>query len=448
MSQKIENMKNKIEKGFKRIKIVDANYENIEQMNEIDTQRRFQLIAIFSIIFLFLLLLVLLGIYLSYGDNKKRVHLRSPNKKSVNNKLKEVFNNNINNYYKKNCENDTNEKEVEKYDVKQILKYVEKKVQMPEINSTQNIKISIIIMNNKKSVDTKLEELFESIESQSFPDKEIIINKNDMILSSNFNANGTIFKESTLVEYKTDSGKIMQRYDLVNMAKGEYILFIQSDDTFSQNVLSQIYEKASNDKLEILEYKTYHQSPPKNRIIYQPEIFSAMYFGPDDFKILIQFHLCGKLIKREFFLNTFQKLKIAPFYFKENIQNFDQSMILLILFREAKTFEAIDIQSTNKPCSRCEKDRTIPKISDAVDLLIYMKFLIEYTEDHVPQKRMAANVFAYDFLNKKINFNNKDELILLKETIDLYLNCDKIGEEDLRRFLNAKKNVMEKLKNF
>ena len=441
-------MKNKIEKGFKRIKIVDANYENLEQMNEIDTQRRFQLIAIFSIIFLFLLLLVLLGIYLSYGDNKKREHLRSPNKKSVNNKLKEVFNNNVNNYYKKNYENDTNEKEVEKYDIEQILKYAEKKVQMPEINSTQNIKISIIIMNNKKTVDTKLEELYESIESQSFPDKEIIINKNDMILSSNFNANGTIFKESTLVEYKIDTGKIMQRYDLVNMAKGEYILFIQSDDTFSQNVLSQIYEKASNDKLDILEYKTYHKPPPKNRIIYQPEIFSSMYFGLDDFKRLNQFHLCGKLIKKEFFLNTFQKLKIAPFYFKENIQNFDQSMILLILFREAKTFEAIDIQSTNKPCSRCEKDMIIPKISDAVDLLIYMKFLIEYTENHVPQKRMAANVFIYDFLNKRINFTNKDELILLKETIDLYLNCDKIGEEDLRRFLNAKKNVMDKLKNF
>ena len=240
----------------------------------------------------------------------------------------------------------------------------------------------------------------------------------------------------------------MQRYDLVNMAKSECILFIQSDDKLSQNVLSQIYEKALNDKLDILEDKTYHQSPPKNRIIYQPEIFSAMYFGLDDFKKLIQFHLNGKLIKREFFLNTFQKLKIAPFYFKENIQNFDQSMILLILFREAKTFEAIDIQSTNKPCSRCEKDMIIPKMSDALDLLIYMKFLIEYTENHVPQKRMAANVFIYDFLNKRINFTNKDELILLKETIDLYLNCDKIGEEDLRRFLNAKKNVMDKLKNF
>ena len=74
--------------------------------------------------------------------------------------------------------------------------------------------------------------------------------------------------------------------------------------------------------------------------------------------------------------------------------------------------------------------------------------MIEYTEDHVPQKRMAASAFRYDFLNKKINFVNKDELTLLKETIDLYLNCDKIGEEDLRIFLHVKNNVMEKLKNF
>ncbi len=441
-------MRNKEEQGFRKIKIVDQNFESSEQLNEIEIQSKFQLFAIFFIVFLFLVLIILLAIYLSSGNKKKKVYPRNSNsERNKNIKVKEVINNNINNYYKKD-EDDIKDKNTEKYEIDQILKYVDKKVQKPEINPSQNIKISIIIMNNRKAVETKLDELYESIESQSFPDKEIIINKNDMILSSNFNANGTIFKESTLVEYKTDTGKIMQRYDLVNMAKGEYILFIQSDDTFSQNVLSQIYEKASNDKLDILEYKTYHQSPPKNRIIYQPEIFSSMYFGLDDFKRLNQFHLCGKLIKKEFFLNTFQKLKIAPFYFKENIQNFDQSMILLILFREAKTFEAIDIQSTNKPCSRCEKDKIIPKISDAVDLLIYMKFLIEYTENHVPQKRMAANVFIYDFLNKRINFTNKDELILLKATIDLYLNCDQIGAEDLSIFLNTQKNVMEKLKNF
>ena len=123
-------------------------------------------------------------------------------------------------------------------------------------------------------------------------------------------------------------------------------------------------------------------------------------------------------------------------------------MILLILFREAKTFESIHIPSTKKQCSRCEKDLSAPDVKVAVDLLIYMKFLMEYTEDHVPQKRMAANVFIYDFLNKRINFINKDDLILFKETLDLYLNCDKLGEEVIRRLIDAKKNVMDRLKAF
>ena len=441
-------MRNKEEQGFRKIKIVDQNFESSEQLNEIEIQSKFQLFAIFFIVFLFLVLIILLAIYLSSGNKKKKVYPRNSNsERNRNIKVKEVINNNINNYYKKD-EDDIKDKNTEKYEIDQILKYVDKKVQKPEINPSQNIKISIIIMNNRKAVETKLDELYESIESQSFPDKEIIINKNDILLNSNNNISEKIMNVSTIVEYKMDTGKLMQRYDLINMVKGEYILFIQSDDTFSENVLSQIYEKASNDKLDILEYKTYHQAPPKNRIIYQPEIFSAMYFGYDNFYKLIQFHLCGKLIKREFFLNTFTKLRIAPFYFKQNIQKYDESMILLILFREAKTFESIDIPSTKKQCSRCEKDLSAPDIKVAVDLLIYMKFLMEYTEDHVPQKRMAANVFIYDFLNKRINFINKDDLILFKETLDLYLNCDKLGEEVIRRLIDAKKNVMDRLKAF
>jgi hypothetical protein len=51
-------------------------------------------------------------------------------------------------------------------------------------------------------------------------------------------------------------------------------------------------------------------------------------------------------------------------------------------------------------------------------------------------------------LNKRINFINKDDLILFKETLDLYLNCDKLGEEVIRRLIDAKKNVMDRLKAF
>ena len=437
------------EKGFKKIQIVDSNFESSEQAYENEGSNKFKLIAVIVVIFLIIILLILLGIYLFSGKSSKRnkrmgskINIMPNNSYNSNNLLNNFDNNNNDN------ENNKEQNNEENTDFEKILKTVEKSVQKPVIKIPKNIKISIIVMNNVKSRQNNLGQLYESIESQSFPDKEIIIVKNDIESNSSLNSSEQLTKVSTTVEYKKDTGKILQRYDIVNMAKGDYILFIEGDDTFKdKDILSQIYDKASQDKVDILEYKSYHQTPPRDRILYQPEIFSAMYFGQDDFNKLIQFHLCGKLIKREFFLNTFQELNIAPFYFEQNIQNFDQSMILLILFRKAQTFEVLDIQGTTRSCSKCEKDKYVPEIKGAIDLLIYMKFLIQYTENHVPEKRMAANVFVNDFLSKRIDFKGKEELNLLNETLDLYLNCDKIGEQDIRRIAEAKKNVKDKLKN-
>ena len=440
--------KSEKEKGFRKIQIVDSNFESSEQFYESEGSNKLKLIAVIVVVFLIILLLILLGIYLFSGKKTKRSKRFGG---SIFNGVKNNYNysyNLSNNFDNNNNENNEQNAE-EEYDIEKILKSVEKKVQKPDIKIPENIKISIIIMNNDKSRENNLGELYESIESQSFPDKEIILVKNDIQNNLTINSSEQLSKASTTVEYKKDTGKILQRYDIVNMAKGEYILFIEGDDAFKENdVLSQIYNKASQDDVDILEYKSYHQSPPRDKILYQPEIFSAMYFSQDDFNKNIQFHICGKLIKREFFLNTFQELRIDPFYFEENIQKFDQSMILLILFRKAQTFEALNIQATKKQCSKCEKDKYTPEINDAIDLLIYMKFLIQYTENHVPEKRMAANEFVNDFLNKRIDFRNKEELNLLNETLDLYLNCDKIGEQDIRRISEAKKNVMQKLKNF
>ena len=442
-------MQNKTEKGFRKIQIVDSNFENSEQLYESEGSNKLKLIAVIVVVFLIILLLILLGIYLFSGKSRKRSkRIGSSIFNGVKNNYNYSFN--LSNNFDNDNNNDINEQNAEEeYNIEKILKTVEKKVQKPDIKIQENIKISIIIMNNDKSRENNLGELYESIESQSFPDKEIILVKNYLDNNLTINSSEQLSKASTTVEFKKDTGKILQRYDIVNMAKGEYILFIEGDDTFKEkDVLSQIYNKASQDGVDILEYKSYHQTPPRDKILYQPEIFSAMYFGQDDFNKIIQFHICGKLIKREFFLNTFQELRIDHFYFEENIQKFDQSMILLILFRKAQTFEALNIQGTKKLCSKCEKDKYIPEINDAIDLLIYMKFLIQYTENHVPEKRMAANVFVNDFLNKRIDFRNKEELNLLNETLDLYLNCDKIGEQDIRRISEAKKDVMQKLKNF
>ena len=122
-------------------------------------------------------------------------------------------------------------------------------------------------------------------------------------------------------------------------------------------------------------------------------------------------------------------------------------MILLILLRKAKTFEVLDIQGTTKPCTKCEKNKNVGELKEALNLLVYMKFLIEYTGDNVPEKRMAVNIFINDFLNKRINFEDKDDLNLVKETLELYLKCNKIGEQDIKTIENYRNDILDKLKN-
>ena len=438
-------MSSRGEKGFRQIKIVDSNYDYSDQY-ETQSISKTKLILIISIAIILILLLIVILLLID-GKKKKSFNIRRTSKF---NKTKKYINYNQSNYNNREYYNEDKKEEIanETYNIDELIKNVEKRVMKQESNIKDNIKISIIVMNNNKEIKNDWDKLYESIISQEFPDKEIIIVGNNVEINSTSNNIEKIKKESTIVEYEIKTGKIMQRYDIVKMAKGEYILFLEGDDSFSSNeILKQIYEKAKNDKIDILEYKTYHQMPPKDRILYQPEIFSSMYFGEDDYNRLIQFHLCGKLIKRDFFLDTFKEVNDAPFYFKKNIQNFDQSMILLVLLRKAKTFEVLDIQGTTNSCNKCEKNKNVAEIKDALDLLIYTRFLIENTGDNVPEKRMAVNIFINDFLNKRINFEDKDELNMLKETVDLYLKCDKIGEQDFKTIENYRYDILDKLKN-
>ena len=248
-----------------------------------------------------------------------------------------------------------------------------------------------------------------------------------------------------IVEYKDKIGKLLQRYDLINMTKGEYILFINKDDYFDSNdTLKELYQKAEEDNLDILEYVSYHGYNFQNKILLQPELFSEMYFGVDNYNHQVQFHLNGKLINRNFLINALIDTNINNFYFKAKINKYEQIMILLILFRKAKKFKAIDFKGNFKDCRLCDKNMNIKNMEDAIDLLIYCKFLIEYTGNNVPEKRMAASIFKEKFLSRNVNIINKDVLKILEDTLDLYLKCDKIGEEDINDIKNYKENLNSK----
>ena len=450
------------ERGFKKIKIADSSMDitDPDQLIENESFCFSKKCFIISIITAIILILTLISLLIINGKKRNKL------KYFTNRRIYNNNNTNINNYteYNKNIIETNqynisiskninfNEEKIstkKTYNINEIIKDINKTIESKKSNNAnENIKISIIIMNNDIEIENNFEKLFLSIESQSFPNKEIFIIKSYSENDSYWDNLNNYKNKATIVKYGKNTGRLKQRYDIINMTKGEYILFIEGNDEFSSNeILNQIYEKASKDKLDILEYKPYHNNLEKNKIYYQPELFSSMYFGRDNFNKLVQFHLCGKLIQREFFLNIFKKENISPFYFNQDLHNFDQSMLLLLLFRYAKNYEILEKDGTNNNCNKCEKVRHITNLKEGLDLLVYMRFLVEHTGNNVPEKRMAADIFTNDFLNKRINFISKEDLNMVSETLDLYLNCDKIGEQEKERIHNYKNDISKKLED-
>ena len=455
-------MSSRRERGFKKIKIADSSMDitDPDQLIENESFCFSKKCFIISIITAIILILTLISLLIINGKKRNKL------KYFTNRRIYNNNNTNINNYteYNKNIIETNqynisisksinfNEEKIstkKTYNINEIIKDINKTIESKKSNNAnENIKISIIIMNNDIEIENNFEKLFLSIESQSFPNKEIFIIKSYLENDSYWDNLNNYKNKATIVKYGKNTGRLKQRYDIINMTKGEYILFIEGNDEFSSNeILNQIYEKASKDKLDILEYKPYHNNLEKNKIYYQPELFSSMYFGRDNFNKLVQFHLCGKLIQREFFLNIFKKENISPFYFNQDLHNFDQSMLLLLLFRYAENYEIFEKDGTNNNCNKCEKFRHITNLKEGLDLLVYMRFLVEHTGNNVPEKRMAADIFTNDFLNKRINFISKEDLNMVSETLDLYLSCDKIGEQEKERIHNYKNDISKKLED-
>ena len=455
-------MSSRRERGFKKIKIADSSMDITEpdQLIENESFCFSKKCFIISIITAIILILTLISLLIINGKKRNKL------KYFTNRRIYNNNNTNINNYteYNKNIIETNqynisiskninfNEEKIstkKTYNINEIIKDINKTIESKKSNNAnENIKISIIIMNNDIEIENNFEKLFLSIESQSFPNKEIFIIKSHPENDPPRDNLNNYKNKVTIVKYGKNTGRLKQRYDIINMTKGEYILFIEGNDEFSSNeILNQIYEKASKDKLDILEYKPYHNNLEKNKIYYQPELFSSMYFGRDNFNKLVQFHLCGKLIQREFFLNIFKKENISPFYFNQDLHNFDQSMLLLLLFRYAENYEIFEKDGTNNNCNKCEKVRHITNLKEGLDLLVYMRFLVEHTGNNVPEKRMAADIFTNDFLNKRINFISKEDLNMVSETLDLYLSCDKIGEQEKERIHNYKNDISKKLED-
>ena len=448
-------MKVRREKGFRRIEISDQNSEITKTYSNQNQKCLFFFVIIGVLLFIFIVFEICYLFYFNedFPDNKNSSNFDSfkeDNQNIRNNNITsttdlkisneqnnfnknmndtEIYDNNIHdknihdNNMHDNIENITNNVKINKD------KYYNKKY--AEVN---NPKISIITIVNDYMKDN-IGRLFDSIYEQNFNDIEIIIfddyiNNNNSLIYDELKSND---KRVSIISDQKITGKLKKRIEGVNKSKGEYILFIDSDDYFSaSNILEKIYNQAINDKIDILEFKSFHWIQCQDLTpIHQPKIFDLMYFGNDIFSQLRQFHISGKLIKKEFFINVLNNLD--NLYKEQNMNYYEESMILFILLKKAESYELLRIQGTVKSCNYCDMNIGMGNEEINNNFLIYLKLMTQYSSDHVPEKRLLSYLFINNIINRNIYFTNKTSLNLLKDIFQFFLSSEKISDDEKDR---------------
>lgn len=216
-------------------------------------------------------------------------------------------------------------------------------------NENPFITICIPVYNMEKYLYVSL----LSILNQSYRNYEILI-LND---HSNDNSEQIIRKiqsennEIRLINHEKNLGIYKSRIDLIINAKGEYIIFLDSDDLFSnKNLLKLLYECQIIYNLDIIEYSNiiqierinliYYSRDPKTnhfhnygkKIIFQKELSNILFYYQNNYSEVNCRCLWNKMVRKTIIEKTINYLNdkvkdIEQFNFAEdtiiNIINFE-----------------------------------------------------------------------------------------------------------------------------
>ena len=412
--------------SFPNFKISSSSYikinEEIEDNENIKSKKKKLILFFILIIFLILLFLISLIIFVykfiiepEMKDSKKK---RNP-------EIYKIYN-----------------------EKSKIQKYVDNCIQgilfdQKKYKKSNNPKISIVIpVYNKENFILRV---LRSIQNQSFKDIEIVFSDDHSYDNSTNLIEQYQKEDERIVLYKqeTNRGTLRNRVDGGIKSKGEYILFLDSDDLLvEKNILKTIYSKAKSNNVDIVQFQAYHgdyynsfnfyENGHKTEPIYQPELSNLMYYEKGYLQSTENV-IWGKLIKRNIFIETINS--IDQYYLNQHMTLHDDGLILFILFKKANSYLFIKdygmIYFYNDK-STMGNMRNKDKINKTVrDCFIYLEFIFNYTNDTLREK----NIAVYQFKGFLSGFNDLYKKVTLGfdyiyKVIDLYLNCDIILKED------------------
>ena len=313
-------------------------------------------------------------------------------------------------------------------------------------NSEDKPKISFIasVYNKEKYINS----FISSIQNQALKDFELIIvddcsTDQSINIIKKYKQND---KRIKLFKNNKNKGSLYTRYKGAIHSKGEFIIFVDSDDLILKDGILRAYNYIKKNNLDIVEFNSVFEENSSsifinrryyqyNNIIYQPILSYIFYYNSKN-KNGSQYNtaLWDKLIKREVVLNAFNYIGEEFINAKIIIEN--DVIILFSLFKFAKSFQYIDelgyyyFLNNNDSITNTKND---PLKSNLIISSIFynIKFLYEKTGNTYFDKyyclfKMRQGCYRY---KKCFNHINK-EYGLIKSVFNELLESNYISVEN------------------
>ena len=215
----------------------------------------------------------------------------------------------------------------------------------------KNPKISFIITVFNK--DKYLDSLILSIQHQNIKEFEIIF-IDDCSTDKSVNIINYFSKfdrRIKLIKNKNNRGALYSRSQGALKSKGEYIIFVDSDDIILKEGIYNSYKYIKKNKLSMIQFNTIFQINDSlslisryykyEKIIKQPILSYIFYYNEKTKKAReLNTALWDKLIKQEIVIKALNF--IGEDFYKENIKIENDIILLFSLFRMADSYQYIN----------------------------------------------------------------------------------------------------------
>lgn len=322
----------------------------------------------------------------------------------------------------------------------------------------KNPKISVVIPYYIVSKNLTITMTLRSIQNQSLKDFEIIIvddgsleEKIIEVLNEMKNDNRII-----LLRHKERKGTLLTRVDGIRYSSGDYIILIDQDDMYLNNLLfEKLYNKSQKLDLDLIYFNYFTSdnpkafkpkfiSIPKNVIIKQPKLRTEFLSKKGKNRL---YHLKNRMIwnlftRKTTFIEAIEDL--GDEYMNHIFRQYEDTLMMFELSQVAYSFYYYDIigyrHNTFRSGQSKNKNETLEKEILAENQLLFMKLML-YKIDPKYDRYHIYKELGFGHCERDVKYLNKKEFDLGLEVVEAIFELERIYKNTAPELINCIKKI-------